>query len=112
MSSSARPANWWGPSCRATSTEMATPRAQTPIARIGAAAYRIPTDGPEADGTFAWESTTLVVVRAYAGGELGLGYTYADGCIVSLILATLAEAVTGRDALDVSGAWEAMQPSA
>ena len=31
--------------------------------RWSAAAYRIPTDRPEADGTFAWNSTTLVVVR-------------------------------------------------
>jgi hypothetical protein len=24
-------------------------------------AYRVPTDGPEADGTFAWDATTIVV---------------------------------------------------
>ena len=35
--------------------------------RIDVSAYRIPTDAPEADGTFAWQSTTLVVVEASGG---------------------------------------------
>ena len=39
---------------------------------------KIPTDAPEADGTYAWDSTTLVLVEARAGGKTGLGYTYAD----------------------------------
>ena len=42
-----------------------------------ARAYRIPTDQPEADGTLAWDKTTLVVVDVEAGGQTGLGYTYA-----------------------------------
>jgi enolase-like protein len=45
---------------------------------VRAAAYRIPTDGPEADGTFSWNATTLVVVRVRAGDAFGIGYTYAD----------------------------------
>ena len=40
-----------------------------------ARAYTIPTDAPEADGTFAWHETTLVVVTVEAGGQTGLGYT-------------------------------------
>jgi hypothetical protein len=32
-----------------------------PITGIRATAYRIPTDAPESDGTFAWDSTTLVL---------------------------------------------------
>jgi L-alanine-DL-glutamate epimerase-like enolase superfamily enzyme len=87
-------------------------RAEAPIERVGAAAFRIPTDAPEADGTFAWDSTTLVLAGVHAGGEAGLGYTYADGCIVPLICGALADAVAGRDALDVQGAWEAMQRAA
>ena len=82
---------------------------EAPIERIGAAAFRITTDAPEADGTFAWDATTLVVVRAYGGGRSGLGYTYADACIVALIEGALAEAVGGRDVMDVAGAWQAMQ---
>lgn len=49
-----------------------------PEARLGrphVAAFRIPTDRPESDGTDAWEATTLVVVEIEAGDRVGLGYT-------------------------------------
>jgi hypothetical protein len=36
---------------------------------IGAAVYVIPADAPEADGTLAWNETTVVLVTARAGGE-------------------------------------------
>jgi L-alanine-DL-glutamate epimerase-like enolase superfamily enzyme len=80
-----------------------------PIRNISAAAYRIPTDGPEADGTFAWDSTTLVVTTVSAADRCGVGYTYADGCITALISEALAKAVQDRDAFDVPGCWMAMQ---
>jgi L-alanine-DL-glutamate epimerase-like enolase superfamily enzyme len=88
---------------------MASKRVEAPIDRIDAAAFRIPTDAPEADGTFAWDATTLVVVHTHGGGRAGLGYTYADACITGLIAGPLAKAVVGRDAFDTPGAWEAMQ---
>lgn len=62
----------------------------TPIAAVRAHAYKIPTDAPEADGTFEWTSTTLVVVELDAGGCTGLGYSYTDACAVALIRDTLA----------------------
>lgn len=65
---------------------MAGPEA--PIGRIAAQAYEIPTDAPEADGTLAWDSTTLVEIEG--GGETGLGYTYSDASITSLIERKLA----------------------
>jgi hypothetical protein len=52
------------------------------IGRIEAAAYVIPTDAPEADGTYAWDRTTLVVVDVAGGGRQGIGYTYADASLV------------------------------
>ena len=55
------------------------------ISDCRSAAYRIPTDGPEADGTYAWDATTLVVVHIRAGDATGLGYTYADASLVPLI---------------------------
>jgi L-alanine-DL-glutamate epimerase-like enolase superfamily enzyme len=79
-----------------------------PIERIDASAYRVPTDAPESDGTFAWQLTTLVVVHAEAAGHRGLGYTYADVATAGLVRDSLAGAVTGRDALGVPGAWAAM----
>jgi len=62
-----------------------------PIAAVRAHAYRIPTDSPEADGTFEWTATTLVVVEIEAGGCTGLGYTYTDASAVTLIRDTLAQ---------------------
>jgi L-alanine-DL-glutamate epimerase-like enolase superfamily enzyme len=71
-------------------------------------AHEIPTDEPESDGTLEWDSTTIVVVRARAGGETGLGYTYTDAAAAKLVEGKLTEAVLGRDAFDVEGAWHTM----
>ena len=79
-----------------------------PITRLDVSAYTVPTDAPEADGTFAWDKTTLVLVEAEAGGMTGLGYTYADAATAKLVQETLADKVAGRDAFDVPGAWLAM----
>ncbi len=70
---------------------------------------RIPTDKPEADGTFAWDATTLVLVEVEGGGHSGLGYTYSDASVVALITGFLAKAIHGVEALDPPGAWAAMQ---
>jgi len=87
---------------------MAGPQEAT-ISNVRAAAYRIPTEAPEADGTFAWNSTTLIVVHVDAGGGTGLGYTYAGESAVSVI-GTLADAVlVGRDPLDIPARRLAMQ---
>lgn len=79
------------------------------LGAVRAEAYRIPTDAPEADGTFAWTSTTIVVVEAEAGGMTGLGYTYSHAAAAGLAAGTLAEAVRGRDATDTPACWAAMQ---
>jgi L-alanine-DL-glutamate epimerase-like enolase superfamily enzyme len=73
------------------------------VARIrdaGVAAYTIPTDRPESDGTLEWRATTLVVVTLRAGGAEGLGYTYADSATALLIRERLLPLVEGCDALD------------
>jgi L-alanine-DL-glutamate epimerase-like enolase superfamily enzyme len=75
---------------------------------VSADAYTIPTDSPEADGTFAWTSTTLIVVEVQGGGTAGLGYTYSDGSVAGLIRGKLAECVKGRDVMDPPAAWRAM----
>ncbi|MGH2870071.1 MAG: enolase C-terminal domain-like protein [Solirubrobacteraceae bacterium] len=79
-----------------------------PIDRIEVGAYTIPTDAPEADGTLAWDSTTIVVVHAHAAGVSGLGYTYADLSTARLIATKLAGVVQGADATAPRGAWAAM----
>jgi L-alanine-DL-glutamate epimerase-like enolase superfamily enzyme len=71
-------------------------------------AYRVPTDQPETDGTFAWDATTVVVVRVGAGGAWGLGFSYAAQASAVLIDELLRDVVVGRDPCDVPGAWLAM----
>ncbi|CAL1241877.1 enolase C-terminal domain-like protein [Candidatus Methylocalor cossyra] len=81
---------------------------KAPIDTLAVAAYRLPTDRPEADGTYRWDSTTLVVVHAAAAGQVGLGYTYAGRAVAEIVRDHLAGAVIGRDALLVGACWEAM----
>ncbi|MFF9072611.1 enolase C-terminal domain-like protein [Streptomyces sp. NPDC014646] len=76
---------------------------------VGAAAYTVPTDAPEADGTLAWESTTLVLVRARSGGTTGFGYTYGAPPAARVVDELLAGAVTGLRVWDPPGANEAMR---
>ncbi len=75
---------------------------------VDATAYTVPTDAPEGDGTLAWESTTLVVVRAHSGATTGLGYTYGSPATVQAVEQHLAGVVTGRPVWDVPAANEAM----
>jgi L-alanine-DL-glutamate epimerase-like enolase superfamily enzyme len=81
------------------------------VERVSAAAYTIPTDEPESDGTLEWDSTTIVVVQASAGGTTGLGWTYAPAAAVHLVEDVLAREVLGREVLDVGAAYAAMQSS-
>jgi L-alanine-DL-glutamate epimerase-like enolase superfamily enzyme len=80
-----------------------------PVRSLRAASYVIPTDAPEADGTLAWDKTTLVVVHAAAGGRVGTGWTYCDSAAVPLLAGVLAGVVTGRNVLDVPAINAAMQ---
>src|ERR1041385_2624982 len=68
----------------------------------------IPTETPEADGTYEWDSTTIVIVEVMGGGKQGLGYTYADTATAKLIDDKLKEVVTGNDAMSVQATWLAM----
>ena len=78
------------------------------VERLDVSAQTIPTDGAESDGTLEWDSTTIVLVEAHGGGQTGIGWTYGDAAAGSLIESKLADAVAGRDAMDVQGAWAAM----
>lgn len=84
-------------------------RVEAPIEEVLVAAYTIPTDAPEADGTLAWDRTTLVLVEVRAGGKTGLGYTYADVAAARLVQSKLSGVVAGRDAMDVTACWAAMR---
>lgn len=79
------------------------------IDTVAAHSYKIPTSSPEADGTLAWDSTTMVVAEVRAGDVQGLGWTYADTSCADLITGKLASAITGQPLLDVPRTWEAMR---
>jgi len=70
--------------------------------------YKIPTDAPEADGTFSWDSTTMVLVQLEAGGKHALGYTYADPSTAKLADTLLQQVALGKDAFDHGAIWQAM----
>jgi hypothetical protein len=55
------------------------------VASVTASGYRIPTESIESDGTFVWDSTTLVLVEVEAGDALGIGYTYGAAAAVALV---------------------------
>ena len=69
-----------------------------------ASAYTIPAERPEADGTLAWTSTTMVLVEAEHDGRRGIGWTYGPAVIADLVTSELARLVVG----DVAASHEAM----
>ena len=79
------------------------------VAALETSVYRVPTDRPEADGTIAWDATTVLVVEAVADdGTRGLGLSYAAAAAAGLVHELLAEAVTGCAVDAVGAAWDAM----
>jgi L-alanine-DL-glutamate epimerase-like enolase superfamily enzyme len=77
------------------------------IEGLSVSAYTIPTERPEADGTFEWEETTVVVVEVAAGGARGLGFSYTTEAARGVV-EWLTPHVVGRDPMDVPGIWQAM----
>jgi L-alanine-DL-glutamate epimerase-like enolase superfamily enzyme len=71
------------------------------ISDVRAAVYDIPTDAPEADGTLAWDHTTLVLVTAVAGGQEGIGWSYAAGAAADVVIHLLKPVAMGRPAFGV-----------
>lgn len=88
---------------------VASRRSEAEVGAVRAHAYVIPTDAPEGDGTFKWDSTTLVVVEVDAAGATGLGYSYTSAAAVRVIHDTLAPVACGANALDAPRVWGALQ---
>jgi len=78
------------------------------IQSLRVSVYTIPTETPEADGTYEWNSTTIVLVEVAGGDDCGLGYSYANTATAKLIDDNLKQVIIGRDAMRVSDAWLAM----
>lgn len=85
---------------------MKTP--ENAIRKVEVSTYAIPTDAPEGDGTFTWNSTTLVLCQIHAAGESGIGYTYGNKA-VALVAEELGQAcLVGQSPIDISGRHAAM----
>lgn len=78
------------------------------IESVKVSSYTVPTDFPESDGTFEWNKTTIVIVELQGGGVRGLGYTYADTAVATLVHSQLRGAVQGANAMDIPCAWQNM----
>lgn len=84
------------------------PATDVPVEAVSAAAFTVPTDSPEGDGTLTWDSTTMVMARASAAGVTGIGWTYGLAAAANVITDKLADVVRGCSALDVPAANDAM----
>ena len=86
-----------GPTTRVLTDRNAPPVLFQEEIRSGAVScYTIPTDAPEADGTFRWNKTTLVVAELRAADSTGFGYSYADTSTGLLARTLIAEVVQGQ----------------
>ena len=75
---------------------------------VDCAAFTVPTEAPESDGTLRWDSTTCVVATVACGGVTGLGYTYAPVAAASVVHETLRDVVVGSDPMKTGESWDAM----
>jgi L-alanine-DL-glutamate epimerase-like enolase superfamily enzyme len=74
-----------------------------------ASAHTIPTDAPEGDGTFAWESTTLIVVQMRCDKQTGLGYTYSHKTAAPLARELMKKHVEGQSPFDTGALFSSMR---
>ena len=87
------------------------PMKASAVESMEVAAYRVPTDEPESDGTLKWDHTDVIVVHVTADGSTGLGWTYAASATADLIQNILCDRVIGQSAMAVEGIWAAMNHS-
>jgi L-alanine-DL-glutamate epimerase-like enolase superfamily enzyme len=78
------------------------------IERVETSVYSVPTDAPEADGTFAWDRTSLVLAQVTAGGRTGLGYSYTGSAAVDVLKFVLTPVLLHQDAFAIPKLWKAM----
>jgi L-alanine-DL-glutamate epimerase-like enolase superfamily enzyme len=71
------------------------------VERVRVSAYTIPTDAPEADGTFSWNSTTLVLCAIQAADKIGIGYTFGDKATALLADELATKCLLGQPAFDI-----------
>jgi L-alanine-DL-glutamate epimerase-like enolase superfamily enzyme len=72
-------------------------RVEASVTKGSVSFYTVPTDAPEADGTFSWDSTSMVLVQLECGETRALGYTYADAGTAAVAQKLLEEIVVSSD---------------
>ncbi len=83
-----------------------------PTIRHGTArAYTIPTDLPEADGTIAWNATTLILVELHAANSIGLGYSYAHRAAAVVARELIEKYCINQNPYDINTLFVAMRTS-
>jgi L-alanine-DL-glutamate epimerase-like enolase superfamily enzyme len=78
------------------------------IEQVLVSAYTIPADTPEADGTLAWDSTTLVLAEVRAADVLGLGYIYGNAATATVAKRLGEKCLIRNCAFDIPALHEAM----
>jgi L-alanine-DL-glutamate epimerase-like enolase superfamily enzyme len=76
-----------------------------------ARAYTIPTDAPEADGTIAWNSTTLIIIEVHASNAVGIGYTYGHKAAAIVAQELLEKHCIEKDPFNTNALFAAMRES-
>lgn len=83
-------------------------RPECPVEEVTARSWTIPTDAPEADGTAAWDSTTMCLVTARSADVVGTGWTYGPAACAQVVNGRLSSVVEGIDAMDPPRAFAKM----
>jgi len=83
-------------------------RPENSISKVDVSAYSIPTDAPEGDGTFKWDSTTLVLCEVRVADETGIGYTYGNKATAMVAEELGQKCLKERSALDIPAIHESM----
>jgi len=83
-------------------------KAETSITSVEVSAYTIPTDAPEGDGTFRWNSTTLVLCEIHACGQIGVGYTYGNKATAVVADELAQKCLIEKPPLDIPALHESM----
>ncbi len=71
------------------------------ITSAAIAAFTIPTDQPESDGTADWDSTTILIVQLSAAGIKGLGYSYCNLAAAYVARDLIQKEILHRDACGI-----------
>lgn len=79
------------------------------VEKVDVAAYTIPTDAPEGDGTLRWDSTTLIVCEIHAAGQTGFGYTYGHAATATVADHLATKCLVGNSALAIPGLQASMR---